>query len=148
VFSGTSQINLDDKGRLAIPVKYRGALMERSGGQLKITAHVDPCLLIYPVPDWEPVAETLRKAPQLDPRVRQWYRRLVGCADHVEMDGSGRVLISPTLRVMAGLGKTVVLVGLGQKFELWSQEAWDKSQAEMSDLAAGPLPPALEGFSF
>jgi MraZ protein len=149
VFSGTSQINLDDKGRLAIQVKYRGALMERSAGRLKVTAHVDPCLQIYPVPDWEPVAQTLREAPQLDPRVRQWHRLLVGCADDVDMDASGRVLIPPALRDMAGLGKTVVLVGMGKKFELWGKDAWDKTrEAAMAELAAGPLPPALEGFSF
>jgi MraZ protein len=148
VFSGTSHINLDDKGRLAIPVKYRGALLERCAGRLKVTAHVDPCLLIYPMPDWAPVAKTLHDAPQLDPLVRQWHRRLVGCADDVEMDGSGRVLIPPSLRAMAALGKTVVLVGIGKKFELWSKEAWEKTQAEMPGLALGPMPPALEGFSF
>jgi MraZ protein len=148
VFSGTSQINLDDKGRLAIPVKYRDALLERCAGRLKVTGHVDPCLLIYPAPDWEPVAATLDEAPKLDRRVRQWHRLLVGCADSVEMDSAGRVLIPPTLREMADLGKTVVLVGIGKKFELWGKEAWDKTQAEMSDLALGDLPPALEGFSF
>jgi MraZ protein len=148
VFSGISQINLDDKGRLAIPVKYRESLLERCGGRLTITAHVDPCLLIYPLPDWEPVAKTLDDAPQIDARVRQWHRRLVGHADGVDMDAAGRVLIPPTLRGLAGLGKTVVLVGIGKKFELWSKEGWDKSQESQSELATGGLPPALEGFSF
>jgi MraZ protein len=148
VFSGTSQINLDDKGRLAIPVKYREALQERCGGRLTITAHVDPCLLIYPLPDWEPVAKTLDDAPQIDPRVRQWHRRLVGHADSLEMDAAGRVLIPPTLRSIAGLGKTVVLVGIGKKFELWNKESWDKSQEQVHELATGERPPALEGFSF
>jgi MraZ protein len=65
------------------------------------------------------------------------------------MDASGRVLIPPALRDMAGLGKTVVLVGMGKKFELWGKDAWDKTrEAAMAELAAGPLPPALEGFSF
>lgn len=148
MFSGTSQINLDDKGRLAIPVKYRGALADRCAGRLKITAHIDPCLLIYPFPDWEPLEKAFNDASKLDPRVRQWRRRLVGYADEVEMDTSGRVLIPPTLRDIAALGKTVVLVGIGQAFELWSKEGWDKTQAEMPELTPGTIPPALEGFPF
>jgi MraZ protein len=147
VFCGISQLNLDVKGRLAVPAKYRDALAERCAGQLVITAHIEPCLLIYPLPDWQLIEKKLDDAPNLDPRVRQWQRRLMAYADRVDLDAAGRVLIPPALREYAQLGKAVALAGLGKKFELWGKEAWDKAQQEMPALSTGMLPPELEGLS-
>jgi MraZ protein len=147
VFRGISQLNLDVKGRLAVPARHREALVERCTGHLVITADADRCLLIYPLPDWELIQQKLEGLSNLDPRVRELQRRLIGFAVDVEMDGAGRVLISPALRDYAQLGKEVVLVGQGKKFELWDQEQWNQMIAKAPGLSAGGLPAELEGFS-
>ena len=147
VFRGISQLNLDVKGRLAVPARHRDALLERCAGHLVITADADRCLLVYPLPDWELIQQKLESASNLDPRVRELQRLLIGFAVDVDMDGAGRVLISPALREHAGLDKAVVLVGQGRKFELWAKDAWEATIAKAKPLTAGSLPPQLDGFS-
>ena len=147
MFRGISHLNLDVKGRLAIPARHRDALLERCGGHLVITADADKCLLIYPLPDWELIQQKLEGLSNLDPRVRELQRRLIGFAVDVDMDGAGRVLISPALREYAELDKEVVLVGQGKKFELWNKDNWERMISGTRGFAAGGLPPELEGFS-
>lgn len=146
MFRGIAQLNLDSKGRLAVPARHRDLLLERCAGHLVITADADRCLLVYPLPDWELIQQKLEGLSNLDPRVRDLQRRLIGFAVDVDMDGAGRILIAPALRQYAQLEKNVVLVGQGKKFELWSQEAWDQFVARSSGFSEG-LPPELEGFS-
>ena len=147
MFRGISQLNLDVKGRLAIPARHRDALLERCAGHLVITADADKCLLVYPLPDWELIQQRLESLSNLDPRVRELHRRLIGFAVDVDMDGAGRVLISPALREFAQLDKAVVLVGQGKKFELWNKDTWEQMISGAAPFAAGGLPPELEGFS-
>ena len=147
MFRGISQLNLYVKGRLAVPARHRDALLERCGGRLVITADADRCLLVYPLPDWELIQQKLEGLSNLDPRVRELQRRLIGFAVDVDMDGAGRVLISPALREYAQLDKAVVLVGQGKKFELWNKDTWEQMIAKAAPLSAGGLPPELEGFS-
>ena len=147
MFRGISQLNLDVKGRLAVPARHRDALLERCAGHLVITADADRCLLVYPLPDWELIQQKLESLSNLDPRVRELQRRVIGFAVDVDMDGAGRVLISPALREYAQLDKAVVLVGQGRKFELWNKDTWDETIARAAPLTAGNLPPELEGFS-
>jgi MraZ protein len=147
VFRGISQLNLDVKGRLAVPARHRDALVERCAGHLVVTADADRCLLIYPLPDWELIQQKLEGLSNLDPRVRELQRRLIGFAVDIEMDGAGRVLISPALRDYAQLGKEVVLVGQGKKFELWDKDQWDQMISKAGALSVGGLPVELEGFS-
>jgi MraZ protein len=146
MFQGAVQLNLDSKGRLAIPAKHRDALLVQCEGRLVLTAdHQDACLLIYPEPEWQPISEQLRKMPSLNSQVRHLQRRLLGYAEAVEMDASGRVLVSPALRAYAKLDKQVVLVGQGNKFELWDDVRW----AQLSEISFGDgvLPPGMEGFT-
>jgi MraZ protein len=147
VFRGTSLLNLDVKGRLAVPARHRDALLERCAGRLVITADSARCLLIYPLPEWELIQQKLESVSNLDPRVRELQRRLIGLAVDVDMDGAGRVLIAPALREHAQLDKAVALVGQGRKFELWNKDAWDEWLRESKGFSAGGLPAALEGFS-
>jgi MraZ protein len=147
VFRGIAQLTLDTKGRLAVPSRHRDTLLERCAGHLVITADADRCLLIYPLPDWELIQQKLEGLSNLDPRVRDLQRRLIGFAVDVDMDGAGRVLISPALRQYAQLERDVVLVGQGKKFELWNQDSWDQLIDAAGRLGAGGLPPELEGFS-
>ena len=147
MFRGVAQLNLDSKGRLAVPARHRDALVERCAGHLVITADADRCLLVYPLPDWELIQQKLEGLSNLDPRVRELQRRLIGFAVDVDMDGVGRVLIAPALRQYAQLEKNVVLVGQGKKFEIWNQENWEQLIDRAGGFNAGGLPPELEGFS-
>lgn len=147
MFQGAAQLNLDSKGRLGIPARYRDMLLEQCAGNLVVTADADGCLLIYPQPEWQPIREKLLKLSALNPKIRALQRRLVGYAEDVVMDGAGRVLISPTLRTYATLDKRVMLVGQGNKFELWDEAKWQSQQDEALSFLDGELPPELEGFS-
>lgn len=147
MFRGIARLNLDSKGRLAVPARYRQTLLERCGGHLVITADADRCLLIYPLPDWEIIQQKLEGLSNLDSRVRELQRRLIGFAVDVDMDGAGRVLIAPALREFAQIEKNVVLVGQGKKFELWNKDSWEQLIESAGRLGAGGLPPELEGFS-
>lgn len=147
MFRGIAQLKLDTKGRLAVPARHRDVLLQHCGGHLVITADADRCLLVYPLPDWELIQQKLEGLSNLDPRVRELQRRLIGFAVDVDMDGAGRVLIAPALRQYAQLEKGVVLVGQGRKFELWNQDNWDQLIDRAGSFGTGGLPPELEGFS-
>ena len=147
MFRGVAQLSLDSKGRLAVPSRYREALLVRCAGRLVITADFDKCLLIYPLPDWEPIQQKLMTLSSLNPRIRNLQRQLVGYAEDIEMDAAGRVLVSSALREFAGLEKNVVLAGQGNKFELWDKQKWEQTLESSSSFGDGDLPPELEGFS-
>jgi MraZ protein len=147
MFQGATQLNLDAKGRLAIPARYRDALLASCCGNLVLTTGMDGCLLLYPQLEWQPVRDNLLKLPMRDPRSRALQRFIVGNAEDVSMDGAGRVLVSATLRKHAVLEKQVMLVGQGSKFELWDEVKWYEQQDIALAFMEGELPPELEGFS-
>lgn len=122
MFGGVSSMNLDSKGRLAIPAKHRDALLARSEGTLVITIEPSGCLLIYPEADWIPVRDQLNKLSGQQMALR---RLIVGHAEEIEMDTTGRILVPPALRQRAQLDKAVALVGMGNKFELWDEAKWN-----------------------
>ena len=126
MFRGVAQLNLDSKGRLAVPARFRDALTARCSGHLVVTADSDRCLLIYPLPDWEPIEQKLMALSSFNAQIRELQRRLVGYAEDVVMDATGRILVPPALRRYAQLDKAVVLVGQGHKFELWNKDHWDE----------------------
>jgi MraZ protein len=147
VFRGVAQLNLDSKGRLAVPSRFRDALAARCSGHLVVTADSDRCLLVYPLPDWEPIEQKLMALSSFNAQIRELQRRLVGYAEDVVMDATGRILVPPALRRYAQLDKAVVLVGQGHKFELWNKDQWDELMEKCGAPGAGGLPPELEGFS-
>ena len=147
MFRGVAKLSLDSKGRLTVPSRYREALLVRCAGRLVITADFDKCLLIYPQPDWEPIQQKLMERSSFNPRIRGLQRQLVGHAEDIEMDAVGRVLVSSALREFAALDKNVVLVGQGNRFELWDKEQWDQVLGRGTGFGDGELPPELEGFS-
>jgi MraZ protein len=147
VFRGVAQLSLDSKGRLAVPSRFRDPLTERCSGQVVVTADSDRCLLIYPLPEWEPIEQKLMSLSSFNPQIRELQRRVVGYAEDVVMDATGRILVPPALRQFAQLGKSVVLVGQGNKFELWNKENWEQLMDRSGGFGAGGLPPELEGFS-
>lgn len=147
MFQGAAQFNLDGKGRLTIPAKYRDMLLAHCAGQLVLTADADGCLLLYPQPEWQPIRDKLMKLSALNPKIRALQRFLVGHAEEVTMDAAGRVLISATLRDYAKLDKRVMLVGQGNKFELWDEARWQAQYEKMMSFSLDDLPPELEGFT-
>jgi len=147
VFRGVAQLSMDGKGRLAIPTKYRDALLAQGDGRLVVTADPSRCLLLYTLPEWEPIYDQLMKLPSFDDRVRGLQRLIGGYADDVEMDSQGRILIGPALREFASLTRSVTLVGQGRKFEIWDGGRWSEQSARVSGFPGGGMPPGLEGFS-
>ncbi len=147
MFRGVAQLNLDSKGRLAVPARFRDALNVRCSGHLVVTADSDRCLLVYPLPDWEPIEQKLMALSSFNAQIRELQRRLVGYAEDVIVDTTGRILVPPALRQFAQLGKSVVLVGQGNKFELWNKDNWEQLMDKAGGSNSGGLPPELEGFS-
>ena len=142
MFRGANAISLDAKGRLAMPSRYRDELVVRCGGQLIVTIDaVDPCLCVYPLPEWELIEAKLRDLPSLREETRRLQRLLIGNAVDIELDGSGRFLVPPRLREHAGLDKHAMLVGQLNKFQLGNESAWN-ALAE-ADLAAIKQPGGL-----
>ena len=125
MFRGANAINLDPKGRLAIPTKYRQSLLDDCNGQLVCTIDTQQsCLLLYPLPEWEEIELKLSKFSSMIPSERRMQRLLLGYATECEMDKSGRVLLSLPLRKHATLDKEVMLVGQLNKLEIWDAETW------------------------
>jgi MraZ protein len=148
MFRGVNNLNLDAKGRMAIPARYRDRLLESCGGRLIFTIDVDRCLLLYPLTEWEQIEKALMSRPNMNPQVRRLQRLIVGHATDVEIDGQGRVLVPPSLREYAALEKHAVLVGQGNKFELWDEEAWARQRDSwLEEEMAGDPAAALESLS-
>ncbi|MGZ8163441.1 MAG: division/cell wall cluster transcriptional repressor MraZ [Methylobacter sp.] len=131
MFRGRRLVNLDDKGRLAIPTRYRDELQECCEGQMIVTVTVNErcvgengCLWLYPLPEWEKLEHTISKLPTLNKMAGKLRRFVIGNASECEMDGQGRLLLPEKLRVFAKLEKKVELVGQLNKFEIWNEEAW------------------------
>lgn len=126
MFRGVNDLNLDAKGRMSLPARYRDRIQENCGGNLIVTVDVDRCLLIYPFPEWERIEEKLMQLPSINKQVRRLQRLLLGHATECELDAQYRVLLPPPLRNFASLEKQAVLIGQGNKFELWNLENWSK----------------------
>ncbi|MCY4420190.1 MAG: division/cell wall cluster transcriptional repressor MraZ [Gammaproteobacteria bacterium] len=125
MFRGINDLNLDSKGRLSIPARYRESIQEKCNGSLVVTADTDRCLLIFPLPEWELIEQKLTDLSR-DKQHRRLQRLLVGHATECEIDGQYRVLLPPPLRNFAQLDKHAVLIGQGKKFELWDRDSWEK----------------------
>lgn len=139
MFRGVNVINLDPKGRLAMPSRYRDQLMSQYGGRLVVT--IDPmakCLLVYPIDVWEEIQKKIEALSSFNADTRSFQRMMIGYATDVELDSSGRILLSQVLRNHAELDKHVALVGQGKKLELWSDKNWDEQgKLWMSQASAG-----------
>ena len=128
-----------------LPARYRERLLEICQSQLVVTIDTDqPCLLIYPLPEWEAIEEKIEALPSFNPTTRRIQRLLIGHATEVEVDANGRMLLSTPLREYARLGKKVVLIGQGKKFELWDEALWnERMEAWLGDSGGDEMPGAL-----
>ncbi|MFV2031605.1 MAG: division/cell wall cluster transcriptional repressor MraZ [Gammaproteobacteria bacterium] len=144
-FRGVSNLSLDAKGRIVLPARYRERLAEICASQLVITIDTEqPCLLIYPLNEWETIEVKIESLPSFNSVTRRIQRLLIGHATDVEVDSNGRMLLSNPLREYAQLGKKVVLIGQGKKFELWDESLWSQRMEEwLADKTDGQMPDAL-----
>ncbi|MEN8169461.1 MAG: division/cell wall cluster transcriptional repressor MraZ [Pseudomonadota bacterium] len=127
MFRGVAELNLDAKGRMTMPTRYRERLNERCAGRLVVTIDTDErCLLLYPLPEWENIERKLDALPSFNAQARRVQRLLMGHATDSDVDNNGRLLLPPPLRQYAGLDKHVVLIGQGKKFELWDAAVWNE----------------------
>lgn len=131
MFRGINSINLDDKGRIAIPTKYREELQDCCERQLIVTVAVNErcigengCLWLYPLPEWEKLEQTISKLPTLNKMAGNLRRFLIGNASESEMDSQGRLLLPEKLRKFASMDKKIILIGQLNKFEIWNEDAW------------------------
>lgn len=155
MFRGSIPLALDGKHRLAIPARYRDVLQEHCGGHLVLTLDPSNCLSLYPFPDWEPIERKLNSLSSFNPLYARLRRSIVGNAVDVEMDSAGRILLPPLLREKARLEKDLMLVGQGNKFEIWNAAEWEAQYGSVADLPGmleeiyqkGELPEELKGFS-
>jgi MraZ protein len=112
---------------MAMPTRYREPLVQHCQGRLVVTIDMDErCLLLYPLPEWEVIQGRLERLPNVDPTARRVQRLLIGHATDVDMDGSGRLLLPAMLREFARLDKRLVLLGQGNKLEVWGEELWNE----------------------
>jgi len=146
-FRGITAINIDVKGRMALPARYREAL----GEELVVTIDTeDRCLLLYPLAQWEKIEEQLQQLPTFNKATRRIQRLLIGHATELEVDAQGRILLPSLLREYAGVEKKLVLVGQGRRFELWDEERWDANRDGWlirEDMGEVGVPPELEAIS-
>lgn len=144
MFFGETAINLDVKGRLAIPTRYREQIQSACGNQLVLTynPYDSYSLWLYPENEWERVRDTVMELSTFNPDHRWLQRSLVGSAAPVEPDGNGRILIPQTLRQVANLEKRATLLGLGSRFEVWNEDVLNstRQQRAMQGPTAGGEP--------
>lgn len=125
MFQGETAITVDDKGRLAIPTAYRELVAQACANRLVITYNPfeSGCLWLFPEKEWEQVRDQVNALPSVKAVHRALQMKLVGAAAKVEPDGAGRLLLPASQRAAAGIEKKAVLLGMGNKFELWSEQA-------------------------
>lgn len=142
MFKGASKLSLDAKGRMAVPARYREDIAQACQGQLVVTVDRDRCLLVYPRPVWERIQDELIALPTADRQVRRLQRLMIGYATDVEPDSVGRIRISQEQRDFARLGNKVILIGQGNKFEVWDEPTWTGLSDDWCDDEQGTSEPS------
>lgn len=131
MFRGINGLNIDVKGRMVMPTRYRERLQLDSRNTVILTIDTEErCLLLYPQPEWEVIEGKLAGLPSFNASARRIQRLLIGHATELEMDGQGRILLPPLLRDYAGISKKAVLVGQGRKFEVWDEAHWEARRGD------------------
>src|SRR6201993_2064312 len=149
MFRGAIKVTLDDKGRMVMPTRFREQISVQSQGKLVVTVDREQCLLIYPLPEWELTERKLMSLPSLHPQARRLQRLMVGHATDLELDGHGRFCLPTELREFAKLDRHGMLIGQGNRFELWDEARWNERRDAWLANADTPtdLPSELESLS-
>lgn len=151
MFKGINSINIDAKGRMAIPAKYRACIESNASSRMVVTIDTeDKCLLLYDLSEWEKIEKKITALPSFNKATRRIQRLLIGHATDVELDSQGRILLPSQLRSYAEIDKKITLIGQGNKFEIWSSDVWQHSCGEWLQEEAssgGSLPDELSNIS-
>lgn len=139
-FLGEYEVTLDSKGRFLLPAAFKKQLQGEQSGQFVINRGIEPCLTLYPITTWEPLFEEISRKNDFDPQVREFRRRFLNGATHIEPDNAGRLLVPRNLADYAGLEKDILLVSAVNKIEIWDSSRYKKlfessSPEEFSKLA-------------
>lgn len=121
-FTGEYRHNLDAKGRLIIPARFRDQL----GDEFTVTRSLDGCLAMYASPEWQALEEKLNALPMTNEKARSLKRFLLGAAAICELDKQGRILLPQVLRDRAGLDKDITLLGVGDHIEIWNTSTYEE----------------------
>ena len=146
MFRGINTINLDAKGRMAMPARYREQLVKSCSGLLVVTIDTNHrCLLLYPLAEWEQIERQIESLSSFDPMSQRVKHLLIGHANDLELDNSGRILLPQELRQYAQLEKHVCLIGQGKKLEIWDQASWTEQRDNWltENSTEGELPEKL-----
>lgn len=133
MFIGEYQHNIDEKGRLAMPVKFRAKMSEGA----VVTKGLDNCLSVYTVEEWDKIAKKLADMPLTNPASRAFARLMLAGATQVNIDKQGRIVLPAYLRKYADLSGATVVAGLYSRVEIWSDSNWDKYKSETEGDASG-----------
>lgn len=147
MFGGVSILAIDNKGRLAVPAKYREVLLRQYSPSLIVTLDSNDHLLIYPEKNWFSVQEKLLKLPTGNPVLKAYQRLVLGHAETQNIDASGRLLLPSVLRELVELNKEVALVGMGNRFELWDLAKWQEQTQQALQIDRDDLANNLGDFS-
>ncbi len=150
MFRGIANLTIDDKGRMAVPTRHRERLMGETNLPVVLTIDTEsPCLLLYPLREWELIEQKLAALPSFNAAARRIQRLLIGHATEIELDSHSRVLIPTILRDYAELDKKAMLVGQGNKFEIWSESRWQTERGHWlaAQQASEGLPQELTGLA-
>ncbi len=148
MFYGTTRLTMDDKHRLVIPARPRKKLIDMCDGEVVMTARTREHVLLYPQPEFEALLARLDQLPDLDQASNDFKLSFTANARDEQIDRAGRLLLCSDLRERAGLTRSVMLVGRGNRFELWDEERWnDEARARDEREKAAVLPPqVITGF--
>jgi MraZ protein len=141
MFTGASNLSLDAKGRLAIPTRYREAL----GTNVVLTGDPSGCLLLFTAQDWKPFEDYVRGLSANDKSTKPLKRVWLGCKLDCEIDGAGRLLLTPELRDHAKLDRKVQMIGQDDRFELWSEAGWLEQKELARRIDRDGLPVTYSG---
>lgn len=135
-----------------MPARYREQLMESCSGYLVVTIDTNHrCLLLYPLSEWEQIERQIESLSSFDPMSQRVKHLLIGHANDLELDSSGRILLPQELRQYAQLEKHVSLIGQGKKLEIWSQDNWSQQRdqwlTESTTTTEGQLPEKLQSLA-
>lgn len=129
MFRGLSSLSIDSKGRIAVPSRYRERLAGLAEGAVVLTlSPLDRSLWLYPMPEWELIEAKLAGLSDFETQSRRTKQMMRGYASDCQLDGQGRILIPQELRDYAGLEKDVILLGQGNKFEIWNATVWTEQR--------------------
>ena len=151
MFRGIHEINMDAKGRMSVPAKFRDPLLSACEGQVVVTIDPNtPNLALYAIDRWEEIQARIEALPSINPQARRLQQLFIGHASDLHMDTNGRILLPPMLRKYASLEKKLILLGQGQKIEIWSEQLWDERFEAIQNMSDGldELPDEMQSLSY